>query len=86
LVAQDVPEIGVRAAGVAVAGGSREPDGTAPPPETSPRHAEEPAEPSTTPAKRGCGCQSTGGGDVGGGLILFAGVALVMRRRRGGAS
>jgi MYXO-CTERM domain-containing protein len=79
LVAQDVPEIGVRAAGIA----AREPDGAAPPPATSPRAEEEATAPvAKTTTRRGCGCQTTGGGDVGGGLLLALGVALSMRRRR----
>jgi MYXO-CTERM domain-containing protein len=85
LVAQDVPEIGVRAAGVAAAV-AHDPEGVAPAPATSPRAEEAQEQPSKATGKHGCGCQSTGGGDVGGGLILFAGVAFVMRRRKGGAS
>ena len=74
LVAQDIPEIDVRAAGAAAKPGPQ-----APPPATSPR--EEEVEPrASASGKRGCGCQ--GSGDAGGGALLVFGVMFAMRRRR----
>ncbi len=76
LVAQDVPEIEVRAAGAAApTAGMAEPG-------TSPRaaHGEPPgAAPKKTSS---CGCQSSEG--AGSGALLGLGVALLLRRRRPG--
>ncbi|HTJ41852.1 MAG TPA: DUF2330 domain-containing protein, partial [Kofleriaceae bacterium] len=77
LVAQDVPEIDVKAAGIAASMGG----GSVPPPATSPREVPEETEqaPKAPAAKKGCGCQSSG--DASGGVLLVAFV-LVMRRKR----
>jgi MYXO-CTERM domain-containing protein len=76
LVAQDVPEIDVRAAGAAAKAGPE-----APPPATSPRAEDDEPHASRSPsAKRGCGCQ--GSGDAGGGALLVLGVMLAITRRR----
>jgi MYXO-CTERM domain-containing protein len=74
LVAQDIPEIDVRAAGA-----SAKPGPQAPRPASSPRAEEAEAHPSAG-AKRGCGCQ--GSGDASGGALLVLGVMFAMRRRR----
>ncbi|HTJ45006.1 MAG TPA: DUF2330 domain-containing protein [Kofleriaceae bacterium] len=55
LVAQDVPEIDVKAAGFAAKLGM----GSVPPPATSPREEHEEAAPAAPPAKKGCGCDSS---------------------------
>jgi MYXO-CTERM domain-containing protein len=73
LVAQDVPEIGIKAAGGAAAPST--PAGGATP-------AQSGSEPTgaKTPHGKGCGCQS--GGDGGGGVLLLGLVLLVVWRRR----
>jgi MYXO-CTERM domain-containing protein len=78
LVAQDIPEIDVKAMGGGV--------GVAPPPGTSPRDEEEPRSGkgtgtgSGTGVKKGCGCTSDA--DAGSGAIFVIGVLLFVRRKR----
>ena len=78
LVAQDVPEIEVRAAGAAApTAGMAEPG-------TSPRAAAHGEPPGAAPKKTSsCGCQSSEG--AGAGALLILGVAFALRRRRGRA-
>ncbi|MCE9575328.1 MAG: DUF2330 domain-containing protein [Deltaproteobacteria bacterium] len=74
LVAQDVPEIEVRAAGASASAPAMAE------PATSPR-AENGEAPRGAPKKvSSCGCQSSEG--AGSGALLVLGVALVLRRRR----
>jgi MYXO-CTERM domain-containing protein len=76
LVAQDVPEIDVKAAGVAWL-----PSAGAPVPATDPRAPEAPPAPASRPTPHGgCGCSSSA--DAKGGALCVLGVALALRRRR----